>query len=189
MVEKDNKGNGVSENIEIETKTMSALEAGYEKTVALAEQARKNWEEKKEEGGVLYRCKACGKTLKSEKAIKKHIEKTEECLKKKMGFEEVTDVVINNEDRKLSSDHDSIMEKMRKAREATQEIREDYANSRNPNGRKISVVDLNRCSPSGFESMLSRTDTDIIKKFVSQTFHPSNASRKYIAEKELIKRK
>ena len=178
----------LNEGIEIKTDSMSALERGFEKTVELANEANKRWEEKREEGGFLFYCNACGKTLKTESAMKKHISKTDACNKKNLGYKTVTDIKIEAEDRKLSSDQDEIMYKMRMAREATADIRRAYADSRNPNGKKISVVDLNRCSPNGFEDMLKRADTDILKKYISQRFHPSNSSRKYIAEKELNRR-
>ena len=178
----------LNEGIEFKTDSMSALERGFEKTVELANEANKRWEEKREEGGFLFYCNTCGKTLKTESAIKKHIEKTDACKKKNLGYKKVSNVKIEDSDRKLSSEQDLIMEKMKKAREATAEIRKEIADSRNPNGRKITVVDLNRCSPTGFENMLKRADTDILKKFISQRFHPSNSSRKFMAEKELSKR-
>lgn len=178
----------LNDGLEVKTDTMDLLKRGFNKTVELANEARKHWEEKTKNGGHLYRCNACGKSFKTEKSAKSHITKTDTCKSKNLGYKEITDVKIEADDRKLSSDQDEIMYKMKMAREATAEIRKSYADSRNPNGRKISVVDLNRCSPSGFEDMLKRTDTDILKKYISQRFHPSNSSRKYIAEKELKRR-
>ena len=108
-----NGNENLNDGLEIKTDSMDLLRRGFEKTVELANEARKHWEDKISTGGKLYRCNACGKTLKTESAIKKHIEKTDSCKKKNLGYKKVSNVKIEDSDRKLSSEQDLIMEKMK----------------------------------------------------------------------------
>lgn len=179
----------VSENIDVVSDSEKKLRAGFEKVEEVAKAARSDWEKKQEDAGKEYMCNTCGKRFPSEKGAKMHLSGKNSTCDKSKGYKEVSKAVIEKSDREAFISKDDNAKKLNIAAEATKELRESARNSSNTNGRRITVVDLTRCPTPSLETMLKQADTVEIKKFISMRFHPANASRKFIAEKELAKRK
>ena len=173
----------VNDDVLVESDSASKIEEGLERTLKMAEEKKKKFEEKKETATKSFMCNSCGFKSKTEQGIKRHISTSKTCKKEK-GYREVSNVEINEEDRKLGED--TIAKAVVAAKKATEEIREIAKEEKA--GKKYTVVDLMRCPTVMLEKMLSETDTSEIKKFLSVRIHPSNASRKVFAEKELEKR-
>lgn len=178
----------VSENVDVLSESEKKLRAGLEKVNAVAAIAKEEWEKKREEAGTEFMCNSCGTRFSTVAGVKRHLSsKSCKCDKEK-GYKEVSKAVVENEDRAVFADNSGLAKKQDIAAEVTRELRESVKASSNTNGKKITVTDLMRCPTPSLESMLKNADTSEIKKFVSMRFHPANASRKFIAEKELAKR-
>lgn len=178
----------VSENVEVLSESERKLREGFDKVGEIAEAAKAEWDAKKAEAGTEFMCNTCGKRFATEAAAKRHFSSAKCTCKKDKGYKEVSKAVVENEDRKAFMSASDPKTKLSIAAEATKELREVVKTSSTVNGKKITVVDLTRCPTPSLESMLKMADTVEIKKFVSMRFHPANASRKFIAEKELAKR-
>lgn len=178
----------VSENVEVLSESERKLREGFDKVGEIAEAAKAEWDAKKAEAGTEFMCNTCGKRFATEAAAKRHFSSAKCTCKKDKGYKEVSKAVVENEDRKAFMSASDPKAKLSIAAEATKELREVVKTSSTVNGKKITVVDLTRCPTPSLESMLKMADTVEIKKFVSMRFHPANASRKFIAEKELAKR-
>lgn len=178
----------VSENVDVLSDSEKKLRDGLEKVNKIAEIAKDNWEKKKESAGTEFMCNSCGEKFSSAAGVKRHLSsKSCKCDKEK-GYKEVTKAIVNNDDRAVFLDSSDISKKQDIAANVTKDLREASKFSSNTNGKKITVVDLTRCPTPSLESMLKQADTSEIKKFVAMRFHPANASRKFMAEKELSKR-
>lgn len=178
----------VSENVEVLSESERKLKEGFDKVGEIAEAAKAEWDAKKAEAGTEFMCNTCGKRFATEAAAKRHFSSAKCTCKKDKGYKEVSKAVVENEDRKVFMSANDPKTKLSIAAEATKELRDVVKTSSTVNGKKITVVDLTRCPTPSLESMLKMADTVEIKKFVSMRFHPANASRKFIAEKELAKR-
>ena len=178
----------VSENVEVLSESERKLKEGFDKVGEIAEAAKAEWDAKKAEAGTEFMCNTCGKRFATEAAAKRHFSSAKCTCKKDKGYKEVSKAVVENEDRKAFMYANDPKTKLSIAAEATKELRDVVKTSSTVNGKKITVVDLTRCPTPSLESMLKMADTVEIKKFVSMRFHPANASRKFIAEKELAKR-
>ena len=178
----------VSENVEVLSESERKLREGFDKVGEIAEAAKAEWDAKKAEAGTEFMCNTCGKRFATEAAAKRHFSSAKCTCKKDKGYKEVSKAVVENEDRKAFMHANDPKTKLSIAAEATKELRDVVKTSSTVNGKKITVVDLTRCPTPSLESMLKMADTVEIKKFVSMRFHPANASRKFIAEKELAKR-
>ena len=178
----------VSENVEVLSESERKLREGFDKVGEIAEAAKAEWDAKVAEAGTEFMCNTCGKRFATEAAAKRHFSSAKCTCDKDKGYKEVSKAVVENEDRKAFMSTDDPKTKLSIAAEATKELREIAKTSSTVNGKKITVVDLTRCPTPSLESMLKMADTVEIKKFVAMRFHPANASRKYIAEKELAKR-
>ena len=178
----------VSENVEVLSESERKLRAGFDKVEEIAETAKAEWDAKKAEAGTEFMCNSCGKRFATESAAKRHFSSAKSKCDKEKGYKEVSKAIVENEDRKAFMSTSDPKTRIDIAAEATKELREVAKTSSTVNGRRITVVDLTRCPTASLESMLKNADTVEIKKFVSMRFHPANASRKFLAEKELLKR-
>lgn len=179
----------VSENVDVLSDSEKKLRAGFDKVNEIAVAARADWEKKQEESGTEFMCNTCGKRFPTERSAKMHLSSKNSTCDKEKGYKVVSKAVVETSDRSAFISTDSASKMVDIAAEATKELREAVKNSSNTNGKKITVVELTRCPTSSLEEMLKQAETVEIKKFVSMRFHPANASRKFIAEKELSKRK
>lgn len=178
----------VSENVEVLSESERKLREGFDKVGEIAEAAKAEWDAKRAEAGTEFMCNTCGKRYATEAAMKRHFSAKGVTCEKEKGYKEVSKAVVENEDRKAFMSTDDPKAKLSIAAEATKELREVAKTSSTINGKRITVVDLTRCPTPSLETMLKQAETVEIKKFVSMRFHPANASRKFIAEKELAKR-
>ena len=172
----------MSEDVTTLSDSASKIAEGFKKTIQMADEAEKRFNEKKESAKKSFMCKTCRFESKTMKGMNAHFKKSKKC---KGDIEEITNIEIDTSDRKLGGD--VVGDAQKAAIEATRDIREEFSKSA-VNGKKITVVDLSRCPTAALETMLKKSDESEIKKFVSMRFHPSNASRKLMAEKELLTR-
>nr|DAQ92136.1 MAG TPA: C2H2 type zinc-finger protein [Caudoviricetes sp.] len=183
-----------SDSVVIASNSSDKLKAGFEKTLISAESTKQRIEETQKEDGTEIMCNSCGKKFASMAGLKKHWSaKSNECEESK-GYREIPLRKISPEERALDGteaqtpDKLSPVDKARLAAEATAELRASIA-GKGSSGNKITVTDLNRCPTMKLEEKLKQTEDGEIVKFIQQRFHPANASRKYLAEKELSNRK
>lgn len=184
----------VTDSVAVVSNSSDKLKAGFEKTLISADSTRQRIEETQKEEGTEIMCNSCGKKFTSMAGLKKHWSaKSNQCEESK-GFREIPLRKISAEERALDGteaqtpDKLSPVDKARLAAEATAELRASIA-GKGSNGNKITVTDLNRCPTMKLEEKLKQAEDGEIVKFIQQRFHPANASRKYLAEKELSNRK
>lgn len=183
-----------SENVAISSKSSNKLMDGFQKTLMSAASTKQRIEEAKKDSGSELMCNSCGRKFKTVAGVKRHLSAKNGKCSAKAGYREIPLKKITKEDRALDGTEAknpnklSPAEMSRLAAEATAELR-GVVNGRGGDGNKITSADLNRCPTVKLEDKLRQADSSEILKFASQRFHPANASRKYLAEKELEKRK
>lgn len=183
-----------TDSVAITSNSSDKLKAGFEQTLISAESTKQRIEETQKEEGTKIMCNSCGKKFVSMAGLKKHWSAKNNKCKESKGFREVPLRKISPEERALDGteaqapDKLSPVDKARLAAEATAELRASIA-GKGSSGNKITVTDLNRCPTIKLEEKLKQTEEGEIVKFVQQRFHPANASRKFLAEKELSNRK
>ncbi len=182
------KNKEFSENIDVYSESEKKIMASFNKTELAAEDARKEWNKKQENAGEEFMCNSCGRKFPTEQGVKRHLSSKGGCDKEK-GYRKISKAILEKEDRSAFISTVTAQEKNEIAEKVTRELRKESKSLSNVNGKRITVVDLTRCPTPSLQDMLLQADTSEIKKFVSMRFHPANASRKFIAMKELDKRK
>lgn len=175
-----------SEAVEVASSSAEKLLNGLAKTEDAARISSESFEKKKENFPDEFVCNSCGFVAKSISGMKKHWSSSKGKCDKEKGYKTVNSAKIEESDREAFKESE-VQKKIRMAAKATEELRAaQIVNS--SGGRNITAIDLVRCPTSMLEDMLKKASTSEVKKFSSMRFHPANASRKYLADKELENR-
>lgn len=163
------------------------LRSGFLRTKRESDSIRSKWEQKGEQAKTVFRCNGCMKKFKSLTGLKRHWSGKNNKCSKASGYEEVKDLEVSNDDRMQGSKEGSkIVEAQKAATEVAERMRKAAVKASTTNGGGITVKDL-LISPN-IESILRKAEVGTIKKFLQVRFSPGNASKKYLAEKELKRR-
>lgn len=175
-----------NDSLSISSDSHKKLMAGFNATMASTQKASK--EKIEQEKVTEYICNSCNKKFASPHGMKIHwAAKSNKCESKK-GYSTSIAQKDVGEGEGLSKKGYSHSDMAKMASDSTAELRGSVV-GRGDDGNKVTVSDLGACPTIKLEDKLRQAGTAEIAKFVAQRFHPSNASRKYLAEKELEKRK
>lgn len=167
--------------------SMGALKDGLMKAKKIAEETRRKWQERLESAEMIFICNTCGRHFKSEFGVKKHWSgKNNKCDKEK-GFRTERVADPKDERRAFLGTGGRLSQMQNAAVMAANKL-----NNRNSgptvDNSGVSIAHLEKTPTVKLEEALSKASIEEVQKFASQKFHPSNSSRKYIADKVLEKK-
>ena len=166
---------------------MEKLKKGFNKTLKHAEEIHEKWQKKLDDAPMAFRCNQCVNNFTDEEAVRSHWLSEDNKCNGDRGFREMPGLELTAEDR-LTENESDLAKRVRKSQKAAKEIAYNL-NSKKSNEGKLDAVRLMRYPIGNFERVLKEADTSDLEEFVEMKFSGGTASKKLLAQKELVIRK
>lgn len=170
--------------VAVSSDSMALLKAGLAATNKHAENLKKNWDIKKADSKIVFRCKTCGKQCKSKAGVMGHWRaKSNECTAEK-GYEEVPEIAVSVEDR-LSPEQVKGEKLRQKGMEAAKKVAKEMQKTKKVQDNLPKADELYAAHLSKLPELLKKADGLVIRKFLTMRFDINNATKQHLAMKEL----